>query len=491
MKDIVVVGSGFGGIAAAVRLQTAGHRVTLIESRDQPGGRAYVYRQDGFVFDGGPTVITAPWLIEELFREAGRNSEEYVEMMPVDPFYQICFEDGSSFRYNDDLEEMIEQIRTFNPEDVEGYKAFLKKAKDVFKTGFDLIDVPFTTLGSMMKVLPDLVRLRADRSVYSVVEKHIKDERLRRVFSFHPLLVGGNPFQTTSIYALILYLEREWGVWFAKGGTGAVVTALLKLFEELGGELRLSSPVEEILVDRGSRHTRGVRLVGGEEMAADAVICNSDVAWTYLNLVPDHALKKNRPARYEKMKYSMSLYVLYFGTDRKYDDVEHHTIILGERYRELLSDIFDRHHLSDDFSLYLHRPTKTDPSLAPEGCDAFYVLSPVPHLDSGDDWREIAPRYRDSIVRYLEEHYMPDLSKHIISEHHIDPLHFQETLNSYKGSAFSVAPTLTQSAWFRPHNVSEDIDNLFFCGAGTHPGAGLPGVLSSGKIAAELVESAR
>lgn len=484
---IVVIGSGFGGLAAAVRLATAGHEVTLCEARDKPGGRAYVYEIDGFVFDGGPTVITAPWLIEELFSEAGRDPKDYLEMVPVDPFYEICFEDGSRFRYNDDREAMIREIERFNPDDVEGYLKFLRKAKDVFKTGFDLIDTPFTTLGSMMKVLPDLVRLRADRSVYDVVAKHISDERLRRVFSFHPLLVGGNPLQTTSIYALILYLEREWGVWFAKGGTGAVVQALVRLFEELGGNLRLSTPVEEILVDEGSRTTRGVRIAGGEEIAADAVVCNSDVAATYRYLVPPHARSKNSDRRYEKMDYSMSLWVLYFGTDRTYDDVEHHTIILGDRYRGLLTDIFDNHHLSDDFSLYLHRPTKTDPSLAPDGCDAFYVLSPVPHLDSGTDWSEAAPRYRDAVVGYLEERYMPDLSKHIVAEHHIDPVHFRDELRSYKGSAFSVAPTLTQSAWFRPHNRSEDIDNLYFCGAGTHPGAGMPGVLSSGKIVAEMV----
>lgn len=486
---IVVIGSGFGGLAAAVRLATAGHEVTLCEARDKPGGRAYVYEIDGFVFDGGPTVITAPWLIEELFSEAGRDPKDYLEMVPVDPFYEICFEDGSRFRYNDDREAMIREIERFNPDDVEGYLKFLRKAKDVFKTGFDLIDTPFTTLGSMMKVLPDLVRLRADRSVYDVVAKHISDERLRRVFSFHPLLVGGNPLQTTSIYALILYLEREWGVWFAKGGTGAVVQALVRLFEELGGNLRLSTPVEEILVDEGSRTTRGVRIAGGEEIAADAVVCNSDVAATYRYLVPPHARSKNSDRRYEKMDYSMSLWVLYFGTDRTYDDVEHHTIILGDRYRGLLTDIFDNHHLSDDFSLYLHRPTKTDPSLAPDGCDAFYVLSPVPHLDSGTDWSEAAPLYRDAVVGYLEERYMPDLSKHIVAEHHIDPVHFRDELRSYKGSAFSVAPTLTQSAWFRPHNRSEDIDNLYFCGAGTHPGAGMPGVLSSGKIVAEMVGS--
>lgn len=484
---IIVIGSGFGGLAAAVRLQGRGHEVILLEKRDKLGGRAYVYEQDGFRFDGGPTVITAPWLIEELFATGGRNPKDYVEMLPVDPFYQICFEDGGTFRYNDDRASMVREIEKFNPADVAGYLKFLEKAADVFKTGFDLIDVPFTTFGSMMKVLPDLVRLRADRSVYSVVSKYIEDERLRRVFSFHPLLVGGNPFQTTSIYALILYLEREWGVWFARGGTGAVVQGLGRLFRELGGMVLLESEVQEILVDEGKRRTTGVRLKDKREFKADAVVCNGDVAFAYRYLLPERYRRKYTNRRIERLDYSMSLYVLYFGTDRKYEEIEHHTIILGKRYQELLEDIFNRHHLSDDFSLYLHRPTKTDPSLAPEGCDAFYVLSPVPHLASGDDWRVKAPEYRDRILRYLEERYMPDLRRHIVTEHHIDPLHFQETLNSYQGSAFSVAPTLTQSAWFRPHNRSEELDNLYFVGAGTHPGAGLPGVISSAKIVDEMI----
>lgn len=484
---IVVIGSGFGGLAAAVRLQTRGHNVTLVEKRDKPGGRAYVYEQDGFVFDGGPTVITAPWLIEELFANAGRNPKEYVEMLPVDPFYRICFEDGSDFRYNDNRENMIREIEKFNPADVDGYLRFLEKAKDVFKTGFDLIDVPFSTFGSMMKVLPELVRLRADRSVYDVVSRFIRDERLRRVFSFHPLLVGGNPFQTTSIYTLILYLEREWGVWFARGGTGAVVQGLVRLFRELGGRIVLKGEVDEILVDEGKKRASGVRLKDRREFKADAVVCNGDVAFAYRYLLPERYRRKYTNRRIDRLDYSMSLYVLYFGTDRKYEEIEHHTIILGERYRGLLDDIFRRHHLADDFSLYLHRPTKTDPSLAPEGCDAFYVLSPVPHLASGDDWGVKAKEYRDRIVGYLEERYMPDLSRHIVTEHHIDPLHFRDTLNSYQGSAFSVAPTLTQSAWFRPHNRSEELENLYFVGAGTHPGAGLPGVISSAKIVDEMI----
>lgn len=484
---IIVIGSGFGGLAAAIRLQRAGHQVTMVEKRDQLGGRAYVYRQDGFTFDGGPTVITAPWLIEELFSEAGRKPADYLEMVPVDPFYRIFFPDGSTFEYTGDAERMLEQIRKFNPADVAGYEKFLAKTADIFKTGFGLIDTPFLTPGSMLRVLPDLARLRADRSVYSYVSRYIADERLRQVFSFHPLLVGGNPFQTTSIYTLILFLEREWGVWFAKGGTGAVVTSLGRLFTELGGETMLDCEIETILVDGVARRATGVRLKDGSEISSDAVVSNADVAWTYRHMLPAKHRRKYTDRKLEKMKYSMSLFVHYFGTDRRYDDIPHHSIILGERYQGLLEDIFDRHHLADDFSLYLHRPTATDPSLAPEGGDAFYVLSPVPHLASGDDWSVIGRAYRDRIVAFLEERYLPDLSKHIVSEHWIDPQHFQETLNSFHGSAFSVAPILTQSAYFRPHNRSEELSNLYFVGAGTHPGAGLPGVLSSAKIVAGLI----
>lgn len=488
--NIIVIGSGFGGLSAAVRLQTQGHSVTLLEKRDKLGGRAYVYSQDGFTFDGGPTVITAPWLIQELFTEAGRNPDDYVQFVPVDPFYRIYFEDGSVFNYNDNPQEMEQEIAKFNPADIAGYRKFLERTKDIFATGFGLIDSPFLTFGSMLKVLPDLIRLRADRSVYRYASRYIRDERLRRVFSFHPLLVGGNPFQTTSIYTLILYLERKWGVWFSMGGTGTVVEALGRLFTELGGVVSLSTEVTEILIDEKSGRARGVQLSGGRELAADAVVCNSDVAFTYRNMMPEQFRRKYTNKRIDRLKYSMSLYVLYFGTNRQYSQIPHHSIMLGKRYEGLLNDIFNRHHLSDDFSLYLHRPTATDPSLAPEGCDAFYVLSPVPHLASGDDWTKVARPYRDTIVKYLEQRYMPDLSRHIVTEHWIDPLHFRDTLNSHLGSAFSVAPILTQSAWFRPHNRSEEVGNLYFTGAGTHPGAGLPGVISSAKIVANLIGSA-
>jgi len=485
--NITVIGSGFGGLYAAILLQAQGHEVTIIEKRDKPGGRAYVYEQDGFVFDGGPTIITAPWLIRELFERCGKRTEDYVSLVPVDPFYNVRFEDGSVFHYNGDREFLLSEIRRFNPEDVEGYKRFLAATEKIYKTGFELIDKPFTNFGDMMRVIPDMVRLRSHKSVAQFVNGFIKDERLRQVFSFHPLLIGGNPFQTTSIYALIHKLEQESGVWFAMGGTGALVAAFVKLFEDIGGQMMLDTEVAEIVVDENTRRAKGVRLKNDELVPADAVVSNADVAFTYLNLVHARFRRKHTDRRLQRMRYSMSLFVVYFGTDRKYEDIAHHEIIMGPRYRGLVDDIFRRKHLPDDFSLYLHRPTATDPSLAPAGCDSWYVLSPVPHLGGVTDWLTKAKPYRDAIIKYLEERYLPDLSKHIVTEHYIDPLHFRDTLNSYLGSAFSVEPILTQSAWFRPHNLSEDIPNLFFVGAGTHPGAGLPGVMSSGKIVAQMI----
>jgi phytoene desaturase len=487
---IIVIGSGFGGLAAAIRLRAQGHDVTMVEQRDQAGGRAYVYKQDGFTFDGGPTIITAPWLIDDLFTLAGKKTADYVKIVPIDPFYRIRFEDGSVFTYNSDRESLLRQIRAFNPADEAGYLRFVAQSEAVFDTGMALIDRPFGRFSDMLKVLPDLIRLRADRSVAGMVDACIKDERLRQVFSFHPLLVGGNPFQTTSIYALIHHLEQKWGVWFAMGGTGKLVEGLVQLFHDIGGTLRLSTKVSEIVIDERTGKATGVRLASGEVLAADAVVSNSDVAFTYKHLVAPRFRRKYTDAKLDKIDYSMSLFVIYFGTDRKYEDIAHHEIIMGPRYKELLKEVFDTKTLAQDFSLYLHRPTATDPSLAPPGCDSWYVLSPVPHLGGETDWTTAAQPYRDAIIKYLEERYMPGLSKHIVSEMRIDPLHFRDTLSSHKGSAFSVQPTLMQSAWFRPHNRSEDVPNLYFAGAGTHPGAGLPGVISSGKIVAELIGDA-
>lgn len=493
-RRIVVIGSGFGGLAAAVRLAAKGHDVTLIDKRDKPGGRAYVYEQDGFKFDGGPTVITAPWMINELFTLAGRNPADYVEMVPVNPFYRIFFHDMAHFDYTGETPEMLAAIRQFSqyPEhDVEGYKQFVALTEKIFDKGFtELATTPFLKVSDMVRIVPDLARLQSYRMVYGLVARYIKDERLRQVLSFHPLLVGGNPFQTTSIYTLIHHLEREWGVWFAMGGTGAIVNALVRLFDELGGTLMLSTEAEEIIVENGI--ATGVRLANGRTLTADTVVCNGDVAASYQRLLPSSLRRKYTDARLAKMRYSMSLVVIYFGTDRLYREngeatLAHHNIILGPRYRDLLDDIFNTKSLADDFSLYLHMPTLTDPSLAPEGHEAFYVLAPVPHLGGDIDWETMAGPYRDRIMSFLEEHYLPDLSKHVVTEHMIDPRHFRDELNSYIGSAFSVEPVLTQSAWFRPHNRSEEVPNLYFVGAGTHPGAGLPGVLSSAKIADDLI----
>lgn len=490
-KNIIVIGSGFGGLGAASRLLSAGHDVTVLEKRDKLGGRAYVYEQNGFKFDGGPTVITAPFMFDDIWEAAGKNREDYIEFVPCDPFYRIFDADGKHFDYNNDHDFTIEEIKKRSPDDVEGYEKFLSTTKAIFDKGFvELADQPFLKFSDMLKVAPDLIKLQSYKTVYKYVAQYIKDDFLRQCFSFHPLLVGGNPFDTTSIYAMIHYLEREWGVHYAMGGTGSIVNAFEKLITEQGGNFHLEAEVEEILVTNGK--ATGVRLKNGETLKADAVVSNADVAFTYKNLINPKHRKKYTDKKIERTKYSMSLFVIYFGTKKRYLDsgLAHHNIILGERYKGLLDDIFHKKHLAEDFSLYLHMPTITDPTIAPEGHEGFYVLSPVPHLDSGTDWEEFAPKYRDAIMNFLEENYLPDLQENLVAEHYIDPLHFQDVLNSYKGSAFSVEPILTQSAWFRPHNKSEDVDELYFVGAGTHPGAGLPGVLSSSIIAQDLIGEA-
>ncbi|MCK6506184.1 phytoene desaturase [Myxococcota bacterium] len=485
----VVIGSGFGGLAAACRLLARGYRVTVLEKRDQPGGRAYVYRQDGFVFDGGPTVVTAPFMLEELWALFGRKLSDDIDMRPVFPYYRVRFHDGQVFDYQGSKEGQEAEIRKFNPDDVEGYHAFFEMSRKIFEKGFEQLSyVPFGSWMDMLKIAPDMVKLQSYRTVYGLIARYIQDERLRQVFSFHTLLVGGSPFATTSIYSLIAFLERKWGVWFPMGGTGELVKGLVRLIEEQGGQLRLSTAVEQITVE-GGRAT-GVRLVGGEHLAADIVVSNADSAWTYKHLVAPEHRKRWTDRKIEKSRYSMSLFVWYFGTDRKYEDVAHHTILLGPRYKGLIDDIFDKKVLADDFSLYLHRPTATDPSMAPEGCDAFYVLSPVPHLDAGVDWEQQRGEYRQRILRFLSESVMPDLDKHVVSEHILDPLGFQQELSSYKGAAFGLEPVLTQSAYFRPHNKSEEVEGLYLVGAGTHPGAGLPGVLSSAKVLDAVVPDA-
>jgi phytoene desaturase len=494
VKRIVVIGSGFGGLGAAARLAARGHEVTVVEALDKLGGRAYVFEQDGFRFDGGPTIITAPWLFDDIWELAGKRREDYVSFVKCDPFYRIFDHNGRRFDYNDDERFILSEIERFAPGDAEGYKAFIRSTKAIFDKGFvELADHPFSKLWDMLKVAPDLIRLRSDKSVYSYVSSFIDDDFLRQVFSFHPLLVGGNPFDTTSIYAMIHYLERQWGVWYAMGGTGALVAAFEKLLADLGATVHLNAPVSRIAVSPGPDGTpraTAVELADGRSLPADIVVSNADVATTYMKMIDPSFRRVYTDRKMERMRYAMSLVVIYFGTDRRYTDtgLAHHNIILGPRYEGLLRDIFhNRGELATDFSLYLHMPTITDPSIAPEGHENFYLLSPVPNLKSGIDWQAHARPYRDAIMGLLEERYLPDLSRHIVTERMVDPRYFRDTLRSYLGSAFSVEPVLTQSAWFRPHNRSEDIPNPYLVGAGTHPGAGLPGVLSSSKIADDMI----
>jgi phytoene desaturase len=489
MQDAVIIGSGFGGLAAAVRLGARGWRVTILERHDQPGGRARVYDDQGFVFDAGPTVITAPFLFEELWQLCGRNMADHVSLLPVDPFYRIRFHDGGVFDYSGDPARMRTQIAALAPSDVEGYERFVRMSEDIFNVGFEqLAHVPFGSWRDMARVVPDMVRLESYRTVYGLVAKFVKNEKLRQVLSFHPLLVGGNPFRTTSIYSLIPYLERRWGVHFPVGGTGALVRGLVDLVHGLGGSVRYGETVEEITVKSG--RTSGVRLASGEHVPADIVVSNACSAFTYRRLVPEQYRRRWTDRKLRSARYSMSLFVWYFGTNRKYDDVAHHTILLGPRYRELLDDIFERHVLAEDFSLYLHRPTASDAGLAPPGCDGFYVLSPVPHLDASVDWRAQAEPYRRANARHLEATVLPDLSKHLVTSRLMTPQHFHDELLSERGAAFGLEPVLTQSAYFRPHNRSEEIDGLFLVGAGTHPGAGVPGVLSSARVLDSLVPNA-
>ena len=486
----VVIGSGFGGLAAAVRLGARGYRVTVLEKLDAPGGRAYVHRQDGFTFDAGPTIITAPFLFEELWSLCGRRLADDIELRPIEPFYKIRFDDGQTFVCSSDPAAMREQVARFAPDDVAGYERFMQASEQICRIGFEQLGhVPFNSFADMARIVPEMMRLGSYRTVYGLVSRYIQDPRLRVVFSFHPLLIGGNPFSVTSIYCLIAFLERRWGVHCAMGGTGRLVNGLVGLIEGQGGAVRCGQEVRAITLD--GRTATGVRLASGETIAADVVVLNADSAWTYRNLLPGKVRQRWTDRRIERARYSMSLFVWYFGTKRQYPDVGHHTMLLGPRYRELLHDIFERKLLSEDFSLYLHRPTATDASLAPTGCDAFYVLSPVPHLDSGTDWRAQAEPYRRAIARHLGQTVLPDLEDNIITSRMTTPQDFQDRLLSYKGAAFGLEPVLSQSAWFRPHNRSEEIDRLYLVGAGTHPGAGLPGVLSSARVLDSLIPHAR
>ncbi|MDQ6634722.1 MAG: phytoene desaturase family protein [Gemmatimonadota bacterium] len=487
-RHAVVIGAGFGGIAAALRLRARGYRVTVCEALDQAGGRARVFRRDGFTFDAGPTVITAPYLFEELFALFGQRLADHVELMPVDPFYRIQFHTGEEFNFVGDDGRLIEEIRRFNPSDVDGYRTLVAKARQIFAVGYEqLADRPFDRLSAMLRVLPSMARLESYRTVHGLVARHIKDERLRQVFSFEPLLVGGNPFRTTSIYLLIHWLERKWGVHYARGGTGALVQALVRLMESQDIELRLNAPVDRIAIERGK--VRGVVIGEGataRSIGADLVVANADPTMVYRTMIPprERPLATRRPVR-----QSMGLFVGYFGTATQHPGIAHHTILLGPRYRGLLDDIFRRRVLADDFSLYVHAPTRSDPTMAPAGHDAFYVLSPVPNLRSGTRWAEVRDEYFDRLLESIETRLLPGLRSSLVTSLTMTPAEFESTLRSTDGAAFGPEPSLAQSAYFRYHNRSS-IDGLYFVGAGTHPGAGVPGVLSSAKLLERIVPAA-
>jgi len=482
----VVIGSGFGGLAAAVRLRARGYSVQVLEALDQPGGRARVFRRDGYTFDAGPTVITAPYLFEELFSMVGRDLADYVKLVPVDPFYRVMFDDGSSFDYVGDEERLLSQIAVMSPVDVDGYRRLAAQAERIFDVGFtQLADQPFDRASDMLKVIPQMMRLGSYRTVYGMVARYIKDERLRRVFTFEPLLVGGNPFSTTSIYLLIHWLERKWGVHFAMGGTTELVGALVKLLGELDVEVKVNTPVAEIRVE-GDR-VRSVVTESGEEIPADVVVSNADPTYVYSKMIDRRHRRHNTDRSLSRRRQSMSLFVAYFGSRKQYPELAHHTILLGARYRELLDDIFRKRVLADDFSLYLHAPTRTDPSLAPEGREAMYVLSPVPNMLSGVDWSTMAEPYFERMVEEMERRVLPGLSASLESVSFLTPADFEGTLRSVDGAAFGLEPILTQSAYFRYHNRSGDVGGLYFVGAGTHPGGGVPGVLSSAKVLDRIV----
>ena len=485
-RHAVVIGAGLGGIALAIRLQASGLPTTLLEARDKPGGRAYVYEDEGFVFDAGPTVITDPSAIEELFAACGRRMQDYVELLPVAPFYRLAWEDGAIFDYANDQDALDRQIHALHPPDVAGYRRFLAYSQAVFEEGYlKLGAVPFLSFRSMVQAGPQLAKLQAWRSVYGMVSRFVAHERLRQVFSFHSLLVGGNPFATSSIYTLIHALERRWGVWFPRGGTGALVRGLVRLFEDMGGVVRLNAPVERIEIEAG--RAVGVHARGIGRIAADRVASNADVVHTYDRLLGHEPRGASQARALKRRRFSMSLVVVHFGLRRRHANLQHHTVCFGARYRELISEIF-KGPLAEDFSLYLHSPCVTDASLAPPGCASHYVLAPVPHLGHAPvDWTAEGPRYRDRVLAYLERHHMPDLRRDLVTSRVFTPLDFRDELGAHLGSAFSLEPILTQSAWFRPHNRDRVIPNLYFAGAGTHPGAGVPGVIGSAKATAGLM----
>ena len=485
-KKIIVIGSGFGGIAAALRMRAKGYEVDLHEKLDQIGGRARQFNQNGFIHDAGPTVITAPYLFRELFEIFGEEIDDFINFIPLDPWYRFRFHDGSFFNYGPNQDELLEQIKAFEPKDVNGYLKMLKHAEKIFELGYlKLADQPFHKLSNLIRYTPDIIKLKGYQSVYQFVSTYLKHPNLRQAFSIQPLLVGGNPFNTTSIYALIHALEKKWGVFFAKGGTGEIVSQLKMLMERKGINIFLNSEINKIVTSQ--QKVDGIVNSKGNFYKTDYLITNADPIYTNNHLIDNKKISLHNKFINKTAKHSMGLFVLFFGTKVKYEHIAHHTIWMGPRYKELLSDIFDLHKLADDFSIYLHRPTATDTNFAPIGCDSFYALIPVPNLKGNIAWEDEAPAFIKSIIKALEQTMMPKLTETICDSFYMTPENFLQDYNTPFGSGFSIAPLFRQSAWFRTHNKDDLYQNLFYVGAGTHPGAGVPGVLNSAKVIDKLI----
>lgn len=489
----LVIGAGLGGLAVAMRLGAKGYCVTVLDRLDRAGGRGSSLSQDGHRFDLGPTIVTVPQLYEDLWAACGRDFHRDVDLRPLSPFYEIRWQDGTRFRASSDTEAMKAEVAKINPSDVKGYARFLRGSQARYKVGFEgLMTLPMHKIWETVKVLPQFARLRADKSIYAYAKSCVKDEKLRQALSFHPLFIGGDPMHVTSMYALVGYLEKEFGVHYAMGGVQAIADAMAGVVREQGGVIRQNAEVDEILIEGGK--ATGVRLTTGEQIAAPLIVSNADAGHTYTHLLRNHLKRRWTPKRLKKSRWSMGLYVWYFGTKGtagKWADVGHHTIAMGPRYNGLLDDIFMKGKLPDDMSLYIHRPSLTDPSVAPAGDDTFYVLSPVPHLgwDKAVDWQTEEPIYREKVAAEVEK-IMPGFRDHIVTETVFTPETFRDRYLSPNGSGFSVEPRILQSAWFRPHNISEEARGLFLVGAGTHPGAGVPGVVGSADVVSQLVPDA-
>ena len=486
-KKAIVVGSGFGGIASSLRLKALGYDVTLLEKLEQLGGRARVFKKKCYTFDAGPTVITAPFLFDELFNLFSKKRENYVKFKRLDPMYNFYFnQNKKSFNYFDKVEDSLKEIAKFDPKDVEGYKNLLKMSERIYKVGFDKLSfTPFHNFFFMIRQIPSLIKLKSYLTVFQLVSKYIKNEQIKQALSIQPLLLGGNPLETTSIYNLIHYLERKWGVHYAMGGTGAIIRAFEKLMNEEKIKINKNTDVKEIIFKNNK--AIGVKAQNGRELFGEKIILNCDPAYAYKHIIKKK--KKWSDKKIDKLDFSMGLFVIYFGTKKKYHKIAHHTIWMGKRYEGLLKDIFNKKILADDFSLYLHRPTATDKSMAPKNCDSFYVLSPVPNLKSGIDWNVTGLNYRKKILKALEKTILPNLNKNLTVCFHMSPEDFKKDYHSLYGSGFSISPIFRQSAWFRFHNQSESFENLYFVGAGSHPGAGVPGVISSAKVLENILKN--